>query len=92
MYLNVGRQSIFIFLSNTGGRIITKTVLDAWNAGTKREDLSYHDFEEMVSKGAFNEQGGLHLSDVIGVSYFLIISCIILSSANQNKKRGRKSI
>ena len=57
-------------MSNTGGRNITKTVLDAWEAGKKREDLSYYDFEEMVSHGALNEQGGLHLSDVVGVSFY----------------------
>ena len=33
------RRSIFIFLSNTGGRKISETALQFWKRGQKREEL-----------------------------------------------------
>jgi len=62
------RKSIFIFLSNTGGRDITKETLKFWTDGKKREDITYRDLEMLVNKGAFNELGGLHRSAVIDSS------------------------
>jgi len=62
------RKSIFIFLSNTGGRDITKETLKFWTEGKKREDITYRDLEMLVNKGAFNELGGLHRSAVIDSS------------------------
>lgn len=59
------RNAIFIFLSNTGGRQITEKVLQHLNAGSNREDLTYHDLEELVLKGAFNEPGGLSRTSMI---------------------------
>ncbi len=35
------RRSVFIFLSNTGGREITKRTLEFWEAGKKREELQH---------------------------------------------------
>ena len=58
---NVGgknfRKSIFIFLSNTGGRAITKETHRFWLEGKQREDISYTDLESLVNVGAFNELG-----------------------------------
>ena len=52
------RRSIFIFLSNTGGKEITKKVHDIWLTGkVKREELTVSDFERLVELGAFNEEG-----------------------------------
>jgi len=69
---NVGgknfRKSIFIFLSNTGGRAITKETHRFWLEGKQREDISYADLESLVNVGAFNELGGLHHSTVIDSS------------------------
>jgi len=62
------RKSIFIFLSNTGGRDITKETLKFWSDGKNREDITYRDLEMLVNKGAFNELGGLHRSAVIDSS------------------------
>ncbi|EFX73207.1 hypothetical protein DAPPUDRAFT_129381 [Daphnia pulex] len=60
------RKSIFIFLSNTGGKEITKRVHDVWLTGNvKREELTVKDFERLVEMGAFNEQGGFHQSHLI---------------------------
>lgn len=54
----ISRKSIFIFLSNTGGKEITKKVHDVWlTAKVKREDLTVRDFERLVELGAFNEEG-----------------------------------
>ena len=33
--------------------------------------MTYHDFNELVSRGAFNEKGGLYQSNVIDVSWVL---------------------
>jgi len=62
------RKAIFVFLSNTGGREITKETLRFWTEGKSREDLSYQHLEPLVNQGAFNELGGLHRSAVIDSS------------------------
>ncbi|RZC39350.1 Torsin and/or AAA 5 domain containing protein [Asbolus verrucosus] len=60
------RESVFIFLSNTGANLINEHFLDLWKKqGRKREDLKLKDFEMLISKGAFNEEGGFHHSDTI---------------------------
>ena len=58
-------QSIFILLSNTGGREITKKTFEAWEQGQRREDLRYADYENLIRLGAFNEVGGLKKSALI---------------------------
>jgi hypothetical protein len=30
-----------------------------WESGTKREDITLKDFEDLIRKGAFNEKGKL---------------------------------
>jgi len=62
------RKSIFIFLSNTGGRDITKETVRFWSEGKQREEITYRDLEMLVNQGAFNELGGLHRSAVIDSS------------------------
>ena len=59
------RQSVFIFLSNTGGQQLTRKLLEAWKEGRKRNDVTYEELEELIQAGAFNEVGGLHQSSVI---------------------------
>lgn len=61
----VFRKAVFMFLSNSGGQEIIRTSLDFWKNGLKREDIEYKDLEGLVSKGAFNEEGGLQRSKVI---------------------------
>ena len=62
------RRAIFIFLSNTGGRDITKATHKFWSEGRQREDITYTDLESLINAGAFNEMGGLHRSAVIDSS------------------------
>lgn len=62
------RDAIFIFLSNTGSNVITKRMIELYTAGRKREDLKLSDFEDLIARGAFNENGGLHGSDTISGS------------------------
>merc|ERR1719510_2735740 len=59
------RKAIFILLSNTGGREITRRTMDFWLEGKRRESITYFDLEGLVSKGAFNEQGGLQHASII---------------------------
>ncbi|KAJ8945873.1 hypothetical protein NQ318_002713 [Aromia moschata] len=58
-------RSVFIFLSNTGSGLINEHYEELWNRGRQREDVTLNDFELMISKGAFNEEGGFYLSDTI---------------------------
>ena len=53
-------QSIFIFLSNTGADLINEHYRDLFLEGRKREDLTISDFENLIQKGAFNEEGWLN--------------------------------
>ncbi|KAK3860935.1 hypothetical protein Pcinc_033045 [Petrolisthes cinctipes] len=59
------RKSIFLFLSNTGGPNITQEMLNLWHLHKKREEVSMNDLENLIQLGAFNEQGGLHKSELI---------------------------
>jgi hypothetical protein len=51
------RKAIFIFLSNTGSKIIADKLLNIWESGRKREDIHLNDFEDLIRKGIFNEKG-----------------------------------
>lgn len=59
------RQAIFIFLSNTGASLITQQFLSLWKRGVARKDITVNDFENIIMKGAFNEDGGFRYSDTI---------------------------
>lgn len=41
------RKSIFIFLSNTGGRLLTEKTLEAWR-DRSREEITSQELEELV--------------------------------------------
>jgi len=56
---------VFIFISNTGGSVITNQMLKLWRAGVLRKDIKLQDFEKLIAQGAFNEEGGFHHSDTI---------------------------
>ncbi|XP_065209608.1 torsin-1A [Planococcus citri] len=60
------RRSIFIFLSNTGGNLITERYLELWRKyGKSREQMTLNDFDSVIGRGAFNEEGGLQKSELI---------------------------
>ncbi|CAH6788873.1 torsin-1B [Phodopus roborovskii] len=69
------RKAIFIFLSNAGGDLITKTALNFWRAGKKREEIQLKDLEPVLSVGVFNNKhSGLWHSGLIDrnlIDYFI---------------------
>lgn len=58
------RESVFMFLSNTGSKLITEHYMKLWKEGIRREDMELKHFENVISKGSFNEEGSckLHFS------------------------------
>jgi len=42
---------VFIFLSNTGGQLLTKKLLEAWQQGRQRADIKYEELEELIQVG-----------------------------------------
>lgn len=42
--------------SNAGGDLITRTALDFWRAGRRREDIQLKDLEAVLSVGVFNNK------------------------------------
>ncbi|XP_068104612.1 torsin-1A-like [Hyperolius riggenbachi] len=50
------RKAIFIFLSNAGGEVINRVVLDSWKAGKIREDIQLKDLESVLSVALFNNR------------------------------------
>lgn len=58
-------KSIFIFLSNTGSTPIVQQMVNLWQSGRKRTELKMIDFEYLITKGAFYEEGGFQDSDAI---------------------------
>ncbi|CAG9861047.1 unnamed protein product [Phyllotreta striolata] len=58
-------QAIFIFLSNTGATLVNERYNELWSKGIQREDMKLSHFDSLISKGAFNEEGGFHFSDTI---------------------------
>ncbi|XP_078490864.1 torsin-1A-like [Ciona intestinalis] len=59
------RKTIFIFLSNTGGKEINKKCYDTWQKGNSRRDIKLSDMEEVLEQVAFNEKSGLKNSGVV---------------------------
>ncbi|XP_018019010.1 torsin-1A-like isoform X2 [Hyalella azteca] len=59
------RKATFLFLSNTGTKEILQFALDWWATGKSRAAISLKDVERLVERGAFNEKGGLHMSELI---------------------------
>ncbi|OCT57545.1 hypothetical protein XELAEV_18003326mg [Xenopus laevis] len=71
-WLNI-RHSIFIFLSNAGGELITPKVLEFWQAGKNREDLQLKDLEDALSVGEFYNQSSIfwHSSLINFIDFFV---------------------
>ena len=68
------RQSIFIFLSNTGGHLINNAVLKHWKDGKKREDIKIKEMDKVINLGEFNNKGGFWHSSLIEknlIDYFI---------------------
>ncbi|KAJ8297483.1 hypothetical protein KUTeg_024014, partial [Tegillarca granosa] len=60
------RKAIFIFLSNTAGKEISRHTLDHWHTGKKREDIKLSDMERIVTTAAVNtKDSGLWHSDLL---------------------------
>lgn len=51
------RNSIFIFLTNSGSDTIVSKYLDLWYSGYSREQMQVVDFDSILQKSAFNEIG-----------------------------------
>ena len=53
------RKSIFIFLSNTAGKVINDEMLSHWRAGKKREEVSLKQMDKLLNVATYNLEGGL---------------------------------
>ncbi|XP_070557443.1 torsin-1A-like [Ptychodera flava] len=53
------RKSIYIFLSNSGGREISQRTLQQLEDDKKREDITLKEMDGLLKEMAFNEPGGL---------------------------------
>lgn len=49
------KKAIFVFLSNVGANNITRISHMAWKEGKQREELSFKDFEHVLSNEVFND-------------------------------------
>ncbi|KAF6772999.1 hypothetical protein AHF37_08093 [Paragonimus kellicotti] len=59
------RRSIFLFLSNAGGSVINRRLYDHLKSGKKRSDLQYADLNRLLTRSAFNDEGGFRSSHLI---------------------------
>ncbi|BHF62786.1 chaperone cofactor-dependent protein refolding [Sparganum proliferum] len=59
------RRSIFIFLGNSGGKIINEYLLEAVSQGKPRSSIQYGDVRRSLAKAVFNEKGAFELSNLI---------------------------
>ena len=59
---------MFLFLSNTGSREITRKMIQMWKDGKRRHEILLGDMEDLIQQGAFNEIGRLK-------NYFTSIIC-----------------
>ncbi|KAM9338702.1 torsin-1A-like [Symphorus nematophorus] len=62
------QKAIFIFLSNAGAGIITRTALDFWKDARTREDIKLTDLETQLSLSVFNDKRGWRHSSLIDKS------------------------
>ncbi|XP_053601083.1 torsin-1B isoform X2 [Plodia interpunctella] len=58
------RDTIFIFISNTGGKEIASNLLKLYGEGVKRNEVEFHNFEPVIRRTAYH-QGGLEKSATI---------------------------
>ncbi|CAB3404996.1 unnamed protein product [Caenorhabditis bovis] len=94
------RKSVFIFLSNKGGNDIAEITLHQYNNGYPREELKLENFERVLMSSTYNEDGGLHMSELISnhlIDHFLpflplqkehVRKCI----ESHLRKRGRSDL
>nr|XP_039270378.1 torsin-1A-like [Styela clava] len=59
------RKSIFIFISNIGGDVLTQKAKGQWDSGKLREDLKLRDLQKPLEMSAYNLLSGLKGSDII---------------------------
>ena len=68
------RKSIFIFLSNTGARLINHEAITHWKAGKKREEIRVKSLVEALNLNEFNAKTGFWHSSLIEkhlIDYFI---------------------
>ena len=68
------RESIFIFLSNTGAGLINDEVLTHWMEGKKREEIRIKPLDEALNLDEFNTETGFWRSSLIEkhlIDYFI---------------------
>lgn len=51
------RKAIFIFISNTGGKMIADRLYELNSQGLHREEIQLYHFEHLIRLGAYNEKG-----------------------------------
>ena len=59
------RHSIFLFLSNVGGKQINEIAFRHWRNGGKRTEMTVRQFDPVLLVGAYNEDGGFWHSAMI---------------------------
>ncbi|KAL7065352.1 hypothetical protein AAHC03_04357 [Spirometra sp. Aus1] len=59
------RRSIFIFLGNSGGKVINEYLLEAVSQGKPRSSIQYGDVRRSLATAVFNEKGAFELSNLI---------------------------
>lgn len=50
----ISRNSIFIFISNIGGKEIANNLLDLYDQGVKRNEVDFHNFEPIIRRTAYS--------------------------------------
>ncbi|XP_023677130.1 torsin-3A [Paramormyrops kingsleyae] len=59
------RKTLFLFLSNIGGAVISEVALDFWHSGQNREDIGMEDLEHQLRSEALESQGGFAQSQLM---------------------------
>ncbi|XP_055498160.1 torsin-3A isoform X1 [Leucoraja erinacea] len=59
------RKSMFIFLSNIGGSSINRVVLENWQAGRDREEITMEDLEHRIRREVTTSKGGFAQSGLV---------------------------
>ena len=80
------RQSVFVFLSNSGGKSIANRMTELWKQGVKREDIKLKDLEDVIGIEAFNVRGGLEKSELM-VHHLIDIFVPFLPLERQHVRR-----
>lgn len=48
------RNSIFVFISNIGGKEIAASLLELYSQGIKRNEVEFHNFEPIIRRTAYS--------------------------------------